>query len=64
MSRINPALLPDDLDALYARADRLSLLIDKLSDHLGAVKNRIWELEEARGNPELRELWSDFYASR
>ena len=49
---------PDDLlDALAALQDDL----DDVRGRLEALRHR---LEEARGNPELRELRSDYYASR
>lgn len=47
----------DLLDALAGLADDL----DDVRGKLEALRHR---LEEDRGNPELRELQSDYYASR
>lgn len=41
--------------------DELRELHDRLSDQLGAVKDRLHELEESGGNPELREQRSDYW---
>jgi hypothetical protein len=62
-----PALLDDAEFALILAGDdldELRELHDRLSDQLGAVKARLWELEQAAGNPELREQRRDYYASR
>lgn len=47
----------DDTDLLHER-------LGELSDETGWIECRLWALAEDRGNPELRELQSDYYASR
>ena len=37
-------------------------VLGELSDECGLIESRIWEIEEARGNPELREIRSDYDA--
>lgn len=62
-----PALL-DDHEFMWLLEsddlDELRGLHDTLSDKLGRVEARIHALEEDRGNPEERELRSDYFASR
>lgn len=47
----------EDIDGLYER-------LGELSAEIGWVEARIWDLQEARGNPELREQNSDYWAGR
>ena len=46
----------DELERLYARHDALS-------DELGEVERRIFEMEDRRGDRETAELRADYYAS-
>jgi len=40
--------------------DELEERLGELSDECGWIESRIWEIEEASGNPELREIRSDY----
>ena len=42
--------------------DELEERLGELSDECGLIESRIWEIKEARGNPELREIRSDYDA--
>jgi hypothetical protein len=58
-----PALLDDAELALILAGDdldELRELHDRLSDQLGAVKNRIWELEQVARYVEWRDMRSNY----
>ena len=42
--------------------DELEERLGELSDECGWIEIRIWELAEASGNPEMREIRSDYGA--
>lgn len=47
----------DDTEVLYER-------LGELADEIGWVESRLWALGENRGNLELREQQSDYWAGR
>ncbi len=59
-----PAPLADADLARINDVDELRAMLDDLADRRAAIEARLEELAQAAGNPELRELQSDFYASR
>jgi hypothetical protein len=48
---------------LTHNVDEIDERLGELADEIGWLEARRWELDEARGNPELRELRSDYRAS-
>lgn len=61
---MNRAQALADVDLYRMDIDELRAEHDRLSDRLSLVKDLIWEREQDGGNPELRELQSDYFASR
>jgi hypothetical protein len=60
---VNRAQALANADLALMDADELRGEADRLTERLGEVWDRIWELEEARGNPEERELRRDYQQS-